>query len=99
MGWTAENCEQGLRDTIDRVGARTGRPVVNPFAALTGEGYVIASWYWLVKESQSWPACHREPAIRIWAAEGGQKWVCWGDLRTEYLKTEDLRAYLKNLKD
>jgi hypothetical protein len=32
-------------------------------------------------------------------AEGGQKWVCWGDLRTEYIKTEDLRDYLKNLKD
>jgi len=32
-------------------------------------------------------------------AEGGQKWVCWGDLRTEYIKTEELRAYLKNLKD
>jgi hypothetical protein len=32
-------------------------------------------------------------------AKGGQKWVCWGDLRTEYIKTEDLRAYLKNLKD
>ena len=32
-------------------------------------------------------------------AEGGHKWVCWGDLRTQYLKTEDLRAYLKNLKD
>ena len=32
-------------------------------------------------------------------AEGGQKWVCWGDLRAEYLKTEDLRVYLKNLKD
>jgi hypothetical protein len=32
-------------------------------------------------------------------AEGGHKWVCWGDLRTEYIKTEDLQAYLKNLKD
>jgi hypothetical protein len=32
-------------------------------------------------------------------AEGGKKWVCWGDLRTEYIKTEDLQAYLKNLKD
>ena len=32
-------------------------------------------------------------------AEGGQKWVCWGDLRTEYIKTEDLRAYLNNLKE
>jgi len=32
-------------------------------------------------------------------AEGGHKWVCWGDLRTEYLKTEDLRAYVKSIKD
>jgi hypothetical protein len=32
-------------------------------------------------------------------AERGQSWVCWGDLRTEYIKTDDLRAYLKNLKD
>ena len=32
-------------------------------------------------------------------AEGGHKWVCWGDLRTEYIKTGDLQAYLKNLKD
>jgi hypothetical protein len=29
----------------------------------------------------------------------GQSWVCWGDLRTEYIKTEYLRAYLKSLKD
>jgi hypothetical protein len=27
-------------------------------------------------------------------ATGGQTWVCWGDLRTEYIKTDDLRAYL-----
>lgn len=32
-------------------------------------------------------------------AERGQSWVCWGDLRTEYIKTEDLRAYLNTLKD
>ena len=32
-------------------------------------------------------------------AERGQSWVCWGDLRTEYIKTDDLRAYLKNLMD
>jgi hypothetical protein len=32
-------------------------------------------------------------------AELGQSWVCWGDLRTEYIKTDDLRAYLKNLND
>jgi hypothetical protein len=32
-------------------------------------------------------------------SERGRSWVCWGDLRTEYIKTEDLRAYLKNLED
>ena len=32
-------------------------------------------------------------------SERGQSWVCRGDLRTEYIKTEDLRAYLNNLKD
>ena len=32
-------------------------------------------------------------------AERGQSWVCWGDLRNEYIKTEDLRAYLNNLKN
>ncbi len=32
-------------------------------------------------------------------SERGQSWVCWGDLRTEYIKTEDLREYLKKLKD
>ena len=29
----------------------------------------------------------------------GKSWVCWGDLRTEYIKTEDLRKYLNDLKD
>ncbi len=32
-------------------------------------------------------------------SEFRKNWVCWGDLRTEYIKTEDLRAYLKNLED
>jgi hypothetical protein len=32
-------------------------------------------------------------------AERGQSWVCWGDLRTEYIKTKDLRTYLNNLKN
>jgi hypothetical protein len=25
----------------------------------------------------------------------GRVWVCWGDLRTEYIKLEDLRAHLE----
>lgn len=32
-------------------------------------------------------------------AERGQSWVCWGDLRTEYIKTEDLRDYLQKHKE
>ena len=28
-------------------------------------------------------------------AELGRVWVCWGDLRTEYIKTEELRARLQ----
>jgi hypothetical protein len=32
-------------------------------------------------------------------SERGQSWVCWGDLRTEYIRTEDLRAYLNHRKD
>ncbi len=31
-------------------------------------------------------------------AKMGRVWVCWGDLRTEYVKTEDLTAYLQKLK-
>ena len=29
----------------------------------------------------------------------GRVWVCWGDLRTEYIKIEDLRAQLQINKD
>jgi hypothetical protein len=30
-------------------------------------------------------------------AELGRVWVCWGDLRTEYVKTDDLRARLETV--
>ena len=29
----------------------------------------------------------------------GRVWVCWGDLRTEYIKIEDLKAKLQTNKD
>jgi hypothetical protein len=29
----------------------------------------------------------------------GRSWVCCGDPRSEYIKTDDLRIYLQNLKD
>lgn len=28
-------------------------------------------------------------------AARGRQWVCWGDLRTEYIPSEELRAYLE----
>jgi hypothetical protein len=30
--------------------------------------------------------------------ELGHTWVCWGDLRTEYIPTEELRAHLQAVK-
>jgi type II secretory pathway pseudopilin PulG len=32
-------------------------------------------------------------------AEMGRMWVCWGDLRTEWITPEDLRHHLQNRKD
>ena len=32
-------------------------------------------------------------------AQLGRVWVCWGDLRTEYIKIEDLKAKLRSSKD
>ena len=32
-------------------------------------------------------------------SQRGQSWVCRGDLRTEYIRTEELQAYLKKLKE
>jgi hypothetical protein len=32
-------------------------------------------------------------------AQLGRVWVCWGDLRTEYIKKEDLQAHLKSGKN
>jgi hypothetical protein len=32
-------------------------------------------------------------------AQLGRVWVCWGDLRTEYIKRDDLRAHLQRQAD
>jgi hypothetical protein len=32
-------------------------------------------------------------------ATEGRKWVCWGDLRTEYISTEELQRYLRAEKE
>ena len=40
-------------------------------------------------------ACHNKGLY----ARLGRVWVCWGDLRTGYIKIEDLRASLQTNKD
>jgi len=59
-------------------------------------GRVVVLW------PQDWPPSPRDNGGKILAyytagliSEFGKQWVCWGDLRTEYLPTEKLQAALK----
>ena len=59
-------------------------------------GRVVVLW------PQDWPPNPKDNADKILAyytagliSEFGKQWVCWGDLRTEYLPTEKLQAVLK----
>jgi hypothetical protein len=77
--------------------ARTSLPQISRYWKweLEHEVFVMA-WHKTLKPDP------RDNADRILAyhnkgllAELGRVWVCWGDLRTEYIKTEDLRARLQ----
>lgn len=81
--------------------AKTSLPVQSPYwkQMLDDEVDVIV-WHKTLKPDPQDNADH----ILVYHNKGliskrGQSWVCWGDLRTEYIKTEDLRNYLQNLKD
>ena len=59
-------------------------------------GRVVVLW------PQDWPPNPKDNADKILAyytagliSEFGRQWVCWGDLRTEYLSTMKLQASLK----
>jgi hypothetical protein len=59
-------------------------------------GRVVVLW------PRDWPANPRDNTGKILAyynagliSEFGKQWVCWGDLRTEYLPTEKLQNLLK----
>ncbi len=63
-------------------------------------GRVVVLW------PQNWPPNPWDNAGKILAyytagtiSQYGKQWVCWGDLRTEYLPTEKLQAILKSPKD
>jgi len=59
-------------------------------------GRVVVVW------PQDWPPSPKDNADKLLAyytagliSDFGRQWVCWGDLRTEYLPTENLQAALK----
>ena len=63
-------------------------------------GRVVVLW------PQGWPPNPQDNADKILAyynkgliSEFGKQWVCWGDLRTEYVSTEKLQALLKTTDD
>jgi hypothetical protein len=69
--WTAEDCAQALRNLIDDVAHRPHKEnkvlgsVEDPLPTLSGEVYLIATWYWLIKQYTKWPRCYGEAAVRI----------------------------------
>jgi hypothetical protein len=81
--------------------AKTSLPRQSPYwrQGLDDEVEVIV-WHKTLKPDPKDNAGHvlvyHDKGLIAW---GGRKWVCWGDLRTEYVKTEDLWAYLKKLKN
>jgi hypothetical protein len=79
----------------------TSLPTVSPhWRYLLDEGLIVIVW------DQTLKADPEDNADRILAyynkgliSEQGRSWVCWGDLRTEYIKTEDLKTYLSKQKN
>jgi hypothetical protein len=77
--------------------ARTSLPAVSPhWRTMLDDAVIVVVWHKTLKPNP------RENTDHILAyynkgliSEQGQSWVCWGDLRTEYIKTEELRDYLR----
>jgi hypothetical protein len=80
--------------------ATTSLPITCPYwKYILDHELVVIVWHKTLKPN---PA-HNAGQILAYYQKGliselGRSWVCWGDLRTEYIKTEDLRAYLTRLK-
>lgn len=80
--------------------AMTSLPAVSPYwRSLLDDGVIVVVWHSNLKPD---PRDNGDEILAYYnkglISELGRSWVCWGDLRTEYIKTEDLRAYLNRLK-
>jgi len=80
--------------------ALTSLPTVSPhWKYELDEELIVIVWHKALKPN---PKDNADEILAYYnkglISEQGQSWVLWGDLRTEYIKTEDLRAYLNKLK-
>ncbi len=81
--------------------AKTSLPLKYPhWRYLLDHELVVVVWHKALKPD---PKANSHQILAYYKkgliSEFGKNWVCWGDLRIEYIKTADLQAYLKNLKD
>ncbi len=81
--------------------ALTSLPAASPYwRYLLDEELIVVVWHESLKPN---PKDNADHILAYYnkglISERGQSWVCWGDLRAEYVKTEDLRAYLNKLKN
>jgi hypothetical protein len=81
--------------------AKTSLPQRSPYwRQMLAEEVNVIVWHKSLKPDPRANAGH----ILVYHNKGliatrGRSWVCWGDLRTEYIPTEDLRAYLHKRKE
>lgn len=79
---------------------RTSLPAASPYWRYElDEGLIVIVWHQDLKPK---PADNADRILAYYAkgtiSEGGRQWVCWGDLRTDYVETDVLHAYLARLK-
>jgi len=77
--------------------AQTSLPVRSPYwKAMLDSGTNVIVWHEDLKPNPSQNAnvilAYHNRGLLAWM---GQQWVCWGDLRTEYIRSKDLRAKLQ----
>ncbi len=81
--------------------ARTSLPIRFPYwRYLLDEELIVIVWHKTLKPK---PQDNADHILAYYnkglISERGRSWVCWGDLRTEYIKTEELRAYLIRVRE
>jgi hypothetical protein len=78
--------------------AHTSLPVRSPYwKVMLDSGTNVVVWH---KDLKSDPAenanvilAYHNRGLLAWL---GRQWVCWGDLRTEYIRSRELRAELRH---